>query len=206
MKLLPFILIPMFLFGCAAPRQTAREPQQAPLNTTPEPASAVASISFGGQNWLPWRTMFAVKDDKVMSLPRPRPGFNYGHGGGGRGPLLFSNVGNQNWKDYRAEFEFCVTGVDPSLNPYDLPLDYHDGEIWFHVADAKESWNERGVSAYILGVQGDGKWFLRCTYNEYCAVPQGFGLPVKDGERRLAEGTGLKIDREKGNKFAIEVK
>ena len=176
------------------------------LGATPDPGAAVGSISFGGQDWLPWRMLFAVKGDKVVTLPKPRPGFNYGSQGGGRGPLLFSNVGNRNWRDYRAEFEFCVTGMDPAFNPYRLPLDYHDGEIWFHVADAKESWNDRGVSAYVLAVHGDGTWFLRCTYNEYCAVPRGYGLREKDGERMLGEGAGLNIDPENGNKYAIEIK
>ncbi len=164
------------------------------------------TIAFDGQHWHAWRTQFALRGDKLVSLPKARAGFNYGSDGGGRGPLLFSNVGNRKWKDYRAEFEFCVAGIDPAFNPYELPLDYHDGEIWFHVADAKESWNERGASAYILGVHGDGTWFLRGTYNEYCAVPRGFGLRRKDGERRLAEGAGLKIDCENGNKYAVEVK
>jgi hypothetical protein len=142
----------------------------------------------------------------LVSLPKARPGFDYGHGGGGRGPTLMSNIGNPDWKDYRVEFEYCVTGVDPALNPYGLPLDYHDGVICFHVADAKENWNQRGSSMYMLGVQGDGSWSLSCIYNAYCRVPSGYGNPANDAERKLADGRGLKIDRENGNRFRIEVR
>jgi hypothetical protein len=163
------------------------------------------AIAFGGLNWLPWRTLFEVQDDKLVTLPKPRPGFNYGHNGSGRGPMLMSNIGNPKCKDYRAEFEYCVTGVDPALNPYGLPADYHDGIIYFHVADAKEDWNKCGSSAYMLAVHGDGSWSLECTYNDYCAIPCGYGNVRKDGHRDLAQGEGLKIDSENGNKFVIEV-
>ena len=164
------------------------------------------SIAFGGVNWLPWKVLFEVQGDKLVTLPKARPGFNYGHNGSGRGPTLMSNIGNPDWKDYRVEFEYCVTGVDPSFNAYGLPLDYHDGACHFHVADAKENWNKCGASMYSLYVQGDGRWSLACDYNSHCRVPSGFGNPDKDGERKLASGEGLKIDRENGNKFSIEVR
>ena len=173
--------------------------------TMPSPAQQ-GSIAFGGLHWLPWRTLFEVQGDRLVTLPKARPGFNYGHNGNGRGPTLMSNIGNPDWKDYRVEFEYCVTGVDPSFNPYGLPPDYHDGGIHFHVADAKENWNQCGASMYSLSVQGDGNWSLLCTYNSYCRVPCGYGNPGSDGERKLASGEGLKIDRENGNKFRLEVR
>lgn len=163
-------------------------------------------VFFGGVNWKTWKTLFEIQGDKLVSLPKARPGFNYGHNGSGRGPTLMSNIGNSDWRDYRVEFEYCVTGVDPTFNPNGLNLDYHDGSIFFHVVDAKESWNECGGSCYVLGVAGDGAWTLSCIYNDYCAVPVGFGNNRKDGERKLGSGRGLKIDRRNGNKFRIDVR
>jgi len=163
------------------------------------------ALSFGGVNWHGWRTQFEERDGALVSLPKARPGFNYGHSGNGRGPLLATNIGNSDWKDYSLEFDFCVTGVDPSFNPYGLGADYHDGAIMFHVADAKESFNERGLSAYILSLHGDGSWDLAATYNDYCAQPVGWGSPVNDGQRKLAAGTGLAVDRQLGNKVRIDV-
>jgi hypothetical protein len=164
------------------------------------------SIFFGGVNWQPWRTLFEIRDDKLMSLPRARPGFNYGHNGNGRSPLLMSNIGSEDWRDYRVEFEYCVTGVDPSFNPYGLGSDYHDGCFLFHVADAKENWNECGSSGYNFAIGGDGAWTLTCGYNEYCATPIGWGNMRNDGKRTLASGRGLKIDRTNGNKYRLEVR
>jgi hypothetical protein len=162
-------------------------------------------LSFGGVNWQGWRTQFEEQGDTLVSLPKARPGFNYGHGGNGRGPLLVTNVGNSDWKDYSLEFEFCVTGVDPAFNPYGLGQDYHDGAILFHVADAKESFNEPGLSAYILSIHGDGSWELESTYNDYCAQPVGWGNPQSDSRRTLASGAHLLIDREFGNLYRIDV-
>lgn len=163
------------------------------------------TIFFGGVNWMPWRTLFEVQGDKLVSLPKARPGFAYGNHGNGRGPTLMSNIGNRDWKDYGVEFEYCVVGVDPRFNPGRLPADYHDGAIFFHVADAKESWNEKGRSLYYLHVGGDGVWSLFTLYNDHCGTPVGFGQPHREGERQLAAGRGLKIDRVNGNKFRIEV-
>jgi len=163
------------------------------------------TIAFGGQHWLPWKTQFAVRGDKLVTLPKARPGFNYGHAGAGRGPCLLAGVGKPGWKDYRAEFDYCGTGPNPKFNPYGMPDDYHDGAILFHIADAKENWNQCGSSMYMLHVNGDGSWLLRCIYNDYCAVPSGFGNPRRDAERELAKGDGLKIDRQNGNKYVIEI-
>jgi len=164
-------------------------------------------LAFGGVNWTPWRTVFEVQGDKLVSLPKARPGFSYGHGGHGRGPKLMTNIGNPDWKDYSVECEFCVTGVDPALNPHGLPLDYRGGAaLWFHVADAKESHNERGDSAYIFVAEGDGAWSLSCVYNFYCAAPTGFTNARDDGRRNLASGRGLKMDRVNGNKYRIDVR
>lgn len=164
------------------------------------------SLSFGGVNWLAWKTLFEIQGDKLVSLPKARPGFNYGHGGNGRGPALMSNIGNSDWKDYRMECEFCIPGVNPSLNPHGLGLDFRGGAIFFHVVDAKESFNECGSSAYMFSVQGDGSWTLSCSYNDYCHTPVGWGNPRNDGQRTLGSGRGLKLDRENGNKFRLEVR
>lgn len=163
-------------------------------------------LAFGGVNWTPWRMMFEVQGDKLVSLPKARPGFNYGHNGNGRGPVLVANVGSKEWRDYSAEFEFCMTGVSASFNPYGLPLTYRNGSILFHVADARESFNERGASCYVINFEENGVWNLRSTYNEYCAVPCGYGNVKSDGGRILATGQGLKLDAVAGNRFRIEVR
>ena len=146
--------------------------------TTGEKESSPAekgSIEFGGLNWLPWKTLFEVQGDKLATVPKARPGFNYGHGGSERGPTLMSNIGNPDWKDYCIEFDYCVTGVDPSFNPYGLGSDYHDGAMYFHVVDAKENWNQCGSSMYALTAYGNGTWQLVSLYNAYCQVPVGYG-------------------------------
>jgi len=162
-------------------------------------------MAFGGLNWTPWRTQFEVQDDKLVSLPAARPGFNYGHGGNGRGATLVTNVGNTDWKDYSVEFELGMSGVDPAFNPHGLGQDFRSVSIGFHVADAKESWNERGGSSYALNFGGDGSWSVTCSYNGYCKVPCGFGNPTSDGGRTLTEGKGLKHDPTSGNRIRIEV-
>lgn len=164
------------------------------------------SLEFGGINWLPWKTLFEVQGDKVVSLPQARPGFNYGHGGSGRGPVLISNIGNQEWRDYRIEADYCVTGTDPNFNPYGVGSDYQGGAIFFHVADAKENWNQCGNSLYAFRLAGDGTWDLVAVYNDYCATSSGWGNPHKDAERKLAAGSGLIQNRTNGNHYRIEVR
>jgi len=163
-------------------------------------------LSFGGLNWTPWRTCFEIQGEKLVSLPAARPGYNYGHGGNGRGAELVTNIGNEDWRDYGLELEVGMTGVDPALNPHGLPQDYRSVSIGFHVADAKESWNERGTSTYSLNISGDGTWNVACYYNSYCKAPSGFGSPAIEGSRTLAEGKGLKYDPETGHKIRIEVR
>ena len=162
-------------------------------------------LAFGGLNWTPWRTQFEIQDDKLVSLPAARPGFNYGHGANGRGATLATNIGIADWKDYRVEFEFAMGVIDPAFNPHGLGQDYRAGSIGFHVADAKESWNQRGSSSYALNLGGDGSWGISCSYNAYCNTPCGYGNPACDGTRALAEGKGLKPDPANGNKIRIEV-
>lgn len=162
-------------------------------------------LAFGGLNWIAWRTQFEVQDDKLVSLPGARPGFNYGHGGNGRGATLATNIGNADWKDYRVEFELAMGGVDPAFNPHGLGQDYRAASIGFHVADAKESWNQRGSSSYAFNLGGDGSWGLSCSYNSYCNTPCGYGNPACDATRALTEGKGLKPDLSNGNKIRIEV-
>jgi hypothetical protein len=174
--------------------------------TPPPPDAPIPTITFGGVEWTPWKTLFEIQGDKLVSLPKARPGFNYGHSGSGRGPVLITGLGSPDLRDYSAEFEFCVTGVDPAFNPYGLGQDYHDGAIMFHIANGSESWNDpKGGSSYSLGVQGNGKWELVCSYNDYCPAPLGYTQPINDGHRELAKGEGLKIDRQNGNKFRIDI-
>jgi hypothetical protein len=162
-------------------------------------------LAFGGLNWLTWRTDFAVEGDRVRSLPKARSGFQYGHEGHGRGAALMANIGDSDWRDYSIEASFCASGIDPTFNPYGLGGDWHDGCVLFHVADAKESQNERGGSFYILGLHTDGSWELRAVYNTYCDQPLGWGSPRSDGERTLAHGAGLALDRQVGNRIRIDV-
>ena len=163
------------------------------------------ALAFGGVNWTPWRTMFEVQGDKLVSLPKARPGFNYGHGGHGRGATLMTNIGSDAWKNYSVEFEFGMRGVDPAFNPYGLPQDHRAGYIMFHVADAKESWNESGKSAYTLSLGADGSWGLGCSYDSYCHQASGWGNPQKAAARSLAKGEGLTLDPQAGNTFRIDV-
>lgn len=162
-------------------------------------------IAFGNVNWTPWRTMFEIQGDKLVSLPKVRTGFNYGHSGNGRSSTLVTNIGNQDWKDYSVEFEMAMTGVNPAFNPHGLPADYRSEAISFHVADAKESWNEKGESHYDFSIAGDGSWSLGCSYNGYNPAPSGYVPHAPEGARILASGKGLKIDTEKGNKIRLDV-
>lgn len=168
--------------------------------------SGEGDVFFGGVNWQTWRTQFEMQGDKLVSLPRVRPGFNYGHWGNGRGAMLATNIGNSDWRDYRVEFEYCVTGIDPAFNLHGLGADYYGGGFSFHVADAKESWNECGTSAYTFSLDGGGDWNLSSIYNSYCQQPVGFGNPQKEGERVLASGKGLKLDRVNGNTYRVELR
>ena len=163
------------------------------------------TLAYGGLNWTPWRTLFAVQGDKLVTLPRARPGFQYGHGGNGRGATLVANIGSAEWKNYSLEVEYCMSGVNPEFNPYGLPLDCQTGGIMFHLVDLKESWNESGWSTYILNFYTDGSWDLGCMYNAYCHVPFGHGDWRGDGERKLAAGKGLKHDLQNGDKIQIDV-
>jgi hypothetical protein len=169
------------------------------------PPSANGDLAFGGLNWLTWRTDFVVEGDRVRSLPKARPGFQYGHEGHGRGAALMANIGDSDWRDYSIEAQFCASGIDPAFNPYGLGGDWHDGDILFHLADAKESQNERGNSCYMLGLHSDGSWELRAVYNTYCDQPIGWGSPRSDGERTLAHGAGLALDRQIGNHIRIDI-
>ena len=166
------------------------------------------AVSFGGVEWQAWRTLFEVREGSgagLVSLPKVRPGYDYGHWGRGRGPEVVTNIGNPEWRDYRVEADLLVPGVDPALNPHGLGLDFHGAMIAFHVVDKKESWNEAGTSAYILGFEGEGNWSLTAHYNSYCRQPQGWGNSQSDGDRRLAGGSNARLDPVEGNRFRIDV-
>lgn len=164
-----------------------------------------AGTPFGGVRWLTWRTGFEVRDGRFTSLPAAREGFHYGHDGHGRGPMLATNVGSRDWRDYRVDVRFCMPGVDPAFDPYGLGADFRGGMICFHVADAKESHNDRGLTAYCLGIDGDGGWRLEGIVNAFCDQPVGYGNAREDARRRLADGKGLRVDRTRGNRYSITV-
>lgn len=162
-------------------------------------------LAFGGVNWQAWRTEFAVEGDRLMSLPKPRAGFRYGHEGHGRGPILVTNVGSPEWRNYSIEADIAAPGIDPAFNPYGLGGDFHEVAVFFHVVDARESQNEPGNSFYSFALHGDGSWELRASYNSFCEQPIGWGNPRHDADRELARGQGLTLDPEGGNHVRIDV-
>jgi hypothetical protein len=176
-----------------------------PLQSSVSNTNSDKTIEFGGVQWLAWRTPFELQGDKLFSLPKARTGFSYGHGGNGRGATLITNVGNTDWRNYSVAFTFCMVAVNPSFNPHRLPMDYRGGNISFHIANAKESWNERGSSAYGFNINADGSWTLGCGYNSYSASSSGWFSPKNDGSRVLAQGKGLKLDFVNGNRYRIDV-
>ena len=164
-------------------------------------------FDFGGVKWQAWRTLFEVRPNEgLVSLPRVRPGFEYGHWGHGRGPEVITHIGDPGWRDYRIDADLLVPGVDPALNPHGLGLDFHGAAIAFHVADRKESFNESGTSAYVLGFEGPGNWGLTAYRNNYCHQSKGWGAPGSDYERKLAGGSDVALDPVRGNRFRIEVR
>ena len=183
-------------------RDTIYVPARVLQDNPPPPET----MRFGGVEWLPWRSLFEVRGDELVSLPKVRPGFDYGHWGHGRGPEVVTNIGNPDWRDYRIDADLLVPGVDPAFNPHGLGLDFHGAMIAFHVVDKKESFNESGTSAYILGFEGPGNWSLTAQYNNYCRQPRGWGNNQSDGERRLAGGSDVALDPVRGNRFRIEVR
>lgn len=163
-------------------------------------------IAFCGFNWVGWRTGFEVRGEKVVTLPKAADGFNYGHSGNGRNGMLYTNIGNPDWKDYRAEFTFCIQPADPAFNRYNITPSQRAGYIRFHIADARQSWNEKGLSAYYLYVHDGGTWGLGKSANSHVPQPVGYTSTIADGREILAKGDGLFIDPVKGNRFTIEVK
>lgn len=163
-------------------------------------------LAFGGVNWTAWRVDAEVRDDKLVTLPRPRPGFVYGHGGNGRSATLVTNVGNEDWTDYRVEMDVVVAGVDPAFNPHGVRTEDIGVSIMFHVADMKESWNERGMSSYRFTLGRTGTWGLSCVYNHRCPGDRGYRTPLHDGSRKLANGDGISVANRKVNRVRIEVK
>jgi len=163
-------------------------------------------ISFGGFHWVGWRTGFEIRGDTVFTLPRAADGFNYGHGGHGRGGMLYTNIGSKDWKDYRAEFTFCIQPADPSFNRYGIGPMERAGYIRFHVADARQSWNEKGMSSYSLFVGEKGSWGLGRSVNWYVPRSVGYADPCSDSSKSLARGEGFVPDPINGNRYVIEVK
>lgn len=162
-------------------------------------------LAFGGVNWSAWRVEAEGRDDKLITLPRARAGFAYGHGGNGRGATLVTNVGNEEWTDYRVEFDVVLAGVDPAFNPHRVGAHEIGVAVMFHIADLKESWNEKGTSCYSFSMSPKGTWRLRSIYNHHCPGGRGYRSPVNDGINRLAEGAGVVIAKRKVNRMRLEV-
>ena len=163
-------------------------------------------LAFGGVNWSAWRVEAEVRDDKLVTLPRARPGFRYGHGGNGRSATLVTNVGNEEWTDYRVEMDVVVAGVDPAFNPHGVRTEDIGVSLKFHIADMKESWNERGMSCYSFSLGRNGTWGLSCVYNHFCPGQVGYNKPNHDGTRKLAAGDGISVANRKVNRVRLEVK
>lgn len=169
-------------------------------------AEGKGDITFGGVKWEAWRTRFEQQGKRLVSLPEAREGFNYGHSGNGRGAQVTTNIGENDWTDYRIDVDFCMTGINPAFNPHGLPPDYRSGSIMFHVAAASESWNTApGTTCYSLNLNANGSWTLGCIYDSYCKSEIGFGNPYNAGTRTLASGKDLKFNTSAGNHFRIEV-
>jgi len=167
--------------------------------------SPAKSIKFCGFVWMPWRRAFEIKNSRLMTLPSSRKGFLYGHTGHGRDATLVTNVGNKKWKNYCVQFNFGMLPVDPSYNPLALPSDFKRVGLLFHIADMKESWNEKGFSGYRLILEPNGDWVLYCYNNQYCQIPMGWGNEIADKSRIVTTGSGLKLNFDKGNKVKIEI-
>jgi len=195
------------IFGKAAPRWDQIEKAGITLTGGKMLPPGEGPLEFGGVRWMPWRTMFEVRDDRLVSLPKVRPGFNYGHGGHGRGPIVATNIGNDEWRDYRIDCEVGVGRADPSWNPHGLSPAFPERSvvIHFHVADLKESWNDTGTSTYSLLLGTNGKWSLGCCYNWHVPGICGFRSVTSDGARELATGEGIKLDEKNGNHVRIDV-
>ncbi len=198
------LYVPLLRKASQAGPRTVGAPPVPPASTLAEPAPE--TVRFGGTDWQAWRTVFEVREGGLVSLPRVRPGFDYGHWGHGRGPEIITNIGNPEWRDYRIDADLLVPGVDPQLNPHGLGLDFHGAMIAFHVVDRKESFNESGTSAYVLGFEGPGDWSLSAYRNNYCRQSKGWGNPGSDDEYKLAGGSDVALDPAKGNRFRIEVR
>ena len=117
----------------------------------PLPGEAVGS--YLGYRWNCYRTEWDTSGKEwVTSLPVPREGFNYGAGGDGRGPTITTHENDAAWKDYTVEFDFHYQGVDPSFNPYNLPLDFLGGYFIFRVQSWNENWYQSTRTHYSLAM------------------------------------------------------
>lgn len=163
------------------------------------------ALTLGGINWTPMRVAAEVQDQRLITLPKATKGFQYGHSGHGRSATLVSNVGNPDWRDYRLEFDAAVTGIDPKFNPHGIRSNQVGFSTYFHVADIKESWNEKGHSAYALAINPEGEWSLTCVYNQHCPGARGYQSSVRDGMRKLAKGQVKRWELNQAKRIAIEV-
>ncbi len=142
----------------------------------------------------------------MFTLPQAADGFNYGPGGNGRGGMLYTNIGNKDWKDYRAEFTFCIQPADAAFNRYGIGPSQRAGYIKFHVADARQSWNEKGSSGYGLYIGEKGSWGLGRAVNAHVPRPVGYAAKIYEGKKSLAKGDGFVPDPVNGSRYVIEVK
>jgi hypothetical protein len=118
------------------------------------PGDAVGS--YLGYRWNCYRTEWDIGKEWITSLPKPREGFDYGISGDGRGAVITTHEDDAIWKDYTVEFDLHYLGVDPSHNPYNLPLDYRGGFFMFRVQSMNETWNEATRTHYSFGFGPNG--------------------------------------------------
>jgi hypothetical protein len=161
-------------------------------------------ISFGGLEWHPWRTEFAVVDGKLASQPRARKGFRYGHSGNGRGPKLVTHVGDKTWTDYSVDFDFAMLPKNPKFDPHRMPNVRGIG-IQFRVQDSKESWNEPAQTAYGLSLGETGTWSLSRVHGRYITGGTGWRNAYKGTAIKLASGKGLTLAKGGSNHCHLEV-
>lgn len=154
-------------------------------------------LAFGGLNWIPLRRQAELQGERLVVLKEPRPGFDYGHAGHGCGGLVFSNIGSEDWRDYRLEFTFGSAMPDQTVGPDSLL-------VKFHVVTYPENWNEDGKSHYTLEIKPNGAASLGCCYRFFCAQPVGHGNVRMSGYREIARGKGP-APKSAGSHLVLEV-
>jgi len=166
-------------------------------------------LLYAGLRWKPMRVQFEAKGHMLSTLPAALDPARYGHGpaGIGRGAAIFTNIGNKHWKDYVAEFEFCITGADPAFVNRAPRVRGISGGFRFYVAKAHENRFQQGHSFYGFTMHGTSGWALAAQADNWMQRPlQELSIPSSySNTRLLGQGIGLTRNRQDGNLFRIEV-